>query len=90
MVREVDDGVLLLDTESDQIHQLNHTASFIWSRWDQAKSIEEIAALLAKEFEVDEELAARDVTEMLTRLRALNLVVEDVAAASESRLSEGS
>jgi hypothetical protein len=76
MAREVDDGVLLLDTESDQIHQLNHTASFIWSRCDEVASAEEIAALLAREFGVDVDVATRDVLEMLSRLQALNLVVE--------------
>jgi hypothetical protein len=35
-----------------------------------------MAALLAKEFSIDEDVAARDVLEMLSRLRALNLVVE--------------
>jgi hypothetical protein len=54
MAREVDDGVLLLDTESDRIHQLNQTASFIWSRCDEVASAEEIAVLLAKEFGIDE------------------------------------
>ena len=76
MAREVDDGVLLLDTESDQIHQLNQTASFIWSRCDEVASAEEIAALLAREFGIDVDVATRDVLEMLSRLQALNLVVE--------------
>jgi PqqD family protein of HPr-rel-A system len=76
MTREVDDGVLILDTESAEIHQLNSTASFIWSRCDEVASAEEIAALLAKEFSIDEDVAARDVLEILSRLRALNLVVE--------------
>ena len=76
MAREMADGVLLLDTESDQIHQLNQTASFIWSRCDEVASAEEIGALLAKEFGIGEDVAVRDVLEMLSRLRALNLIVE--------------
>jgi hypothetical protein len=76
MTREVDDGVLLLDTESQQIHQLNQTASFIWSRCDEAASAEEIAALVAKEFSIDEAAARIDVLAILSQLRALNLVVE--------------
>jgi hypothetical protein len=75
MVREVDREILLLDTESDQIHQLNQTASFIWRRCDEAASAEEIAALLATEFEVEEDTALKDVVEVLGKLRALNLIL---------------
>jgi hypothetical protein len=76
MVREVDNEVLLLDTESDRIHQLNGTASFIWRRCDEAGSPEEIAALVASEFDVDKDVALRDVIETLARLCALNLLTE--------------
>jgi hypothetical protein len=76
MTREVDDGVLILDTESAQIHQLNPTASFIWSRCDEVDSAEEIATLLTKQFDIDEGVAARDVIEILGKLQSLNLVVE--------------
>lgn len=74
MVREVDGEVLLLDTESDQIHQLNRTASFIWRSLDDAGSVEEIASGLAKEFDVEEDTALKDVAKTLDRLRALRLV----------------
>jgi hypothetical protein len=76
LAREVEDGMLLLDTESDRIHQLNQTASFIWKTCDEAASSEEIAALLAKQFDIDEAVAARDVIEMLSKLRSLNLIVD--------------
>ena len=76
MVREVDNEVLLLDTESDRIHQLNGIASFIWRWCDEARSPEEIAALVASEFDVDKDVALRDVIETLARLRALNLLTE--------------
>jgi hypothetical protein len=75
MVREVDGEVLLLDTESDQIHQLNRTASLIWRKCAEAASADEIATLLAREFDVEGDIALRDVTETLSRLRALNVLV---------------
>ena len=76
MVRDIDREVLLLDTESNQIHQLNLTASFIWRKCDEARSTEEMAKLLVQEFDVEEDIALRDVIETVARLRALNLVVE--------------
>jgi hypothetical protein len=76
IVRDVDREVLLLDLESNQIHQLNQTASFIWRSCDEAPSTEEIAKLLVQEFDVEEHVALRDVIETLGRLRALNLILE--------------
>ena len=76
MVREVDRDLLLLDTEAEYIHQLNHTASFIWRSCDGTSSAEDIAGLLAKEYEIEKHVALRDVVETLSSLRALNLVVD--------------
>jgi hypothetical protein len=76
VVREVGDGVLLLDMGADQIHQLNATAGFIWRHCDGVASAADIAALLVREYQVEEGVAARDVEMALSELRALNLVVE--------------
>jgi hypothetical protein len=75
MVREVDSEFLLLDTEFNLIHKLNQTASFIWQTIDKVHSTVEIARLLANEYEVEEDVAIRDVVETLIRLRELKLVV---------------
>ena len=75
-MREVDDDLLVLDTETQRIHQLNATASFIWRCCGQAASAEEIAGLLAAEYAIDEHIALRDVAEALSQLRELNLVVD--------------
>jgi hypothetical protein len=76
VAREFGDGILLLDMEAAQIHQLNTTAGFIWRHCDGVASAADIAALLAREYEVEEGAAARDVEMALSELRALNLVVE--------------
>jgi len=76
MAREVVDDMLLLDTESGEIHQLNPTASFIWRNCEEATSVEGLAGLLASAFDVAQDVAARDVEDALERLRALNLLVE--------------
>ena len=77
LVREVGQELLLLDTELDQIHQLNPTAKFIWQRCE-GKSTEEIAQLLMVDFDVDFKVARQDVARTLGTLRNLKLI-DDVA-----------
>ena len=74
VVREVCDGILLLDMEAGKIHQLNATAGFIWRQCDGVASAADIAASVAREYGVEEGAAARDVEMALSKLRALNLV----------------
>lgn len=76
VVRDVADGVLLLDMESARIHQLNATAGFIWRHCDGAASPADIAALVAREYDVEEAAAANDVEAALSELRTLNLVAD--------------
>ncbi len=61
MEREVDGEIFLLDTESNLIHQLNRTASFIWRKCQERASVGEIAEVLAKEFDVEEDETLEDV-----------------------------
>lgn len=75
VVREVDDGVLLLDMAANRIHQLNQTAGYVWSRCE-AESVQQMAESLAEEFDVSADVATRDVLEVLGTLRELSLVVE--------------
>ena len=74
VVREVSDGLLLLDMEAALVHQLNATAGFIWRHCDGVASPADIAASVAREYGVEEGAAARDVEMALSKLRALNLV----------------
>lgn len=76
MVREVVEDILLLDTVSGQIHQLNRTASLIWRKCEDAQTAERLAELLEMEFDVGHDIALKDVLDTLSRLQALNLVVE--------------
>ena len=74
LVREVDGEILLLDTESDQIHQLNSMASLIWRNLKEGASASEIARRLAEQFDVDETIALADVEDILGKLRALKVI----------------
>lgn len=78
MVREIDGEFLVLDTVSNQVHQLNRTASFIWRMCGDGVSTQTIASALAAEFAVDEETALKDTVETLATLRGLNLLANKV------------
>jgi len=75
ILRKVQQDLLLLDTEFNQIHQLNETASFIWDNWEQVPNPVEIARLLAQKFDVEEQVVLNDVSAMVGRLRELKLLV---------------
>lgn len=75
-IREVDGDLLLLDTGTERIHQLNATASFIWRCCGEVDSAEEIARMLAAEYAVEDEVALTDVVKTLSHLRELQLVVD--------------
>lgn len=76
MIREVDGEVLVLDTESDKIHKLNTTASFIWHRCDGSVAVEEISEELAEAFGIGQDIARKDVLDAVKALEALNLIEE--------------
>ena len=75
ILRKVQQDLLLLDTEFNQIHQLNETASFVWENWEQVPDPVEIARLLAQKFDVEEQVVLNDVSAIVGRLQELNLLV---------------
>jgi hypothetical protein len=73
-VRMVDGEVVVLDRQSDLIHQLNHTASYIWDRCDGQSTVAEIANQLAAAFHVDADTAVLDVATTIRQLHSLGLL----------------
>jgi len=73
--RVVEGEMVVMDKESEQIHQLNQTASFIWQLCDGDHDRQQIAEKLAAAFEVDVETAAQDVTDTLIKLEEIGLLV---------------
>jgi Coenzyme PQQ synthesis protein D (PqqD) len=70
----VDGEVVILDRQSDLIHQLNHTASYIWDLCDGQSTVGEIANQLAAAFHVDAHTAGRDVATTIRQLHSLGLL----------------
>jgi hypothetical protein len=72
--RTIDGEVVILDKRNGQIHQLNSTASFVWSRLAAGTTLATIASEMVREFEVDIEIARADVDRVLADFVRLELV----------------
>ena len=59
------------------MHQLNQTATFIWSRLDGCTSSQDLAIAVAEAFEVEPEAAGRDVEALLEQLGTLGLLASE-------------
>lgn len=75
--REIDGETVIISPEESIMHQLNPTGSFIWKQIDGRRTAEEIAALLAGEYDVSLETAITDTCELLEQLSAKKLVAAE-------------
>lgn len=73
--RIVEGEMVVMDKESEQIHQLNQTASFIWQLCDGNHDQQQIAEELAEAFEIDADTAEADVADTLKKLEEIGLLV---------------
>ncbi|SRR5712692_3270730 len=72
--RVVDGETVVLDRQNGLIHQLNHTATYIWERCDGRATVGEIAAQLAETFAVASEIAINDVVRVTRHFQDLQLL----------------
>ena len=72
--RVVEGETVVLDRQHELIHQLNHTATYIWERCDGKASVEDIAAQLTETFAVAYEIALKDVVQVISDFRDLQLL----------------
>lgn len=81
--REIDGVVVVISPEDSVLHELNPTAGFIWKHATGERTAEEIAALLATEYDVDAATALADTRELLAELAGKKLVQLEPASAAE-------
>ena len=72
--RTVNDEVVILNRQTDQVHRLNVTASFIWDLCDGANTPDQIAARMASVFDRAEHQMIGDVHATIAELRELGLI----------------
>jgi hypothetical protein len=63
------------------IYNFNGTATLIWKLLETPKTVLELAAAVAQEYEVDSERAERDVAEFVGEMKAVGLVAVPAAMA---------
>jgi len=59
----------------DELYTMNETGRAIWSRLDGKKSLREIAAELAAEFNAAPDVVERDMLELITELARRKIVI---------------
>ena len=74
VVRQTEDGALILDQDNEKIHQLNSTATYIWNHCDGTHTVNSIATLFSRSFDVSLDIAETDVQTILKNLEALHLI----------------
>ena len=72
--RSLTGETVVLDRRLRRIHQLNQTASFIWERCDGRHAVADIAAQMARDFDVNLETAQRDAASAVARLAEAGLL----------------
>lgn len=72
--REVDENMLILDSNNEQVHELNVTATYIWKLCDGQTSVESIARSFAEIFGIPIEKAFEDVESVISALLEKSLL----------------
>ena len=73
--REIDGEAVIISPEDSHVHELNETASLIWTNADGQHSVDEIAGVMAGKYDVALAMAKSDVTELIEILSAKGLLV---------------
>lgn len=72
--REVDGEIVILDMRGSKYLSLNGTGALLWKAMAEGAEDDRLIALLADQFELDEETAARDVDAFIERCVGLDIV----------------
>ena len=83
--REIDDVTVIISPSESVMHELNDTGSFLWKNIDGHKSAEELAALLAENYEVTPSTALTDAQSLLEEMASRKLLVPVPATGGELR-----
>ncbi len=80
-----DDGGLILDLNTITFTELNATARDILQATDGKHSLQEVAAVIAREYEIDTKTALADVHELYDDLTKQGILVEIASSKKEEK-----
>ena len=73
--REIDGEAVIISPEDSHVHELNETASLVWTNADGKHCVDEIAGVIAARYDVELLEAKADVDELIEVLSAKGLLV---------------
>ncbi len=65
IIKQLEDELIIVDTENSQIHSLNETAAMIWKMLDHKLSVDNMAQSMLEKFNISVETAKSDVEKIL-------------------------
>jgi hypothetical protein len=71
----LDEETLVVDPSRREVHLLNETATRVWQLCESPRSIDELVAVLAEEYDAPADDLRRGVTELVEGLRDKSLLV---------------
>lgn len=74
LLTEKSDQLFVLDKDTGRVHEFNVTAKVIFQLFLEPRSVDEAVEAFARTFEIEEEQAREDVTEMLDHFRTNDLL----------------
>lgn len=83
--REIENETVIISPAENVMHELNDTGSLLWRSVDGRRSAEELAALLAEQYDVTAEVALADTLELLDELSRRRLLITIEPAPGEER-----
>jgi len=76
VLKEVQDGLLLINKENNEIYQLTSISKIIFEKLILNESIENIENFILENFDADEKEVKTDILELLTDLKNQKILVE--------------
>lgn len=76
--REIDGEVVVISIDVNRVRLLNRVGSFIWSQCE-GRTVDELAAAVCERFDVEEEVARRDIDVFVQDLIARGMLVAEAS-----------
>ena len=70
------DKSIILNIENGQYYELNSTSSLIWGLLNEKKTVAEIISIISNEYNVEDKVISKSVTEFLNSCLKLNFIQE--------------
>ncbi|MBE9005843.1 PqqD family protein [Fortiea sp. LEGE XX443] len=71
---DIGDEIVILNFRSGVYHSVNEVGGRIWTLIKEPKTVKDIKEILLQEYKVEAEICDRDLTELLLKLQASQLI----------------